>query len=155
MKALKLALAISLVLNLALCWKVWWEPGVEGVREDSPGVSTSVGSLSREEMEVGSENLEPYQNLNVAEPMLAPSLTFKGAQYEVEEKQEPQTGNLREVGWGGRELNEDLRDAREMDRPYAEPLPSNPYAVPLWERRVPYREGQMDRVLLFDGRGGR
>lgn len=133
MKALKLALAISLALNVALAWTLWRSP--------TPVASPPPASLSLVEPDT-----PPPPQLPEAEDLLSP----------IPSPSWPETGAGRPWGFGT-----DLSPASTglplrplqftpepaVSQPYAAPLPSNPHAVPLWERRVPFREGQLERGL--------
>ncbi|WP_265595310.1 hypothetical protein [Verrucomicrobium sp. BvORR106] len=133
MKALKLALAISLALNVALAWAVWRTP--------TPATTPPAASFSLVEPDT-----TPPSQLPEAEDLLSPTRTPQWAAPGAERS------------WG---FGTDLSPASEtsplrpvlftpepaVSQPYAAPLPPNPHAVPLWERRVPFREGQLERGL--------
>lgn len=137
MKALKLTLAISLALNLALGWVIWRTPSASS---DTPVPTlTMVDPSTSPSLNLpDTEDLRPLPPDPLQVPALAPLGSNGSWGVPVGDAQRPQAAPVRPIHF---------TPEPAVSRPYAEPLPSNPHAVPLWERRVPFREGQMERGL--------
>ena len=140
MKALKLALAISLALNLALGWVLWRTPSASS-EAPVPSLSMVDPSTSPSLNLPDTEDLRPLPPGPLQVPALAPLGSSSAWGVPVGASQRTQGAPVRPI---------QFTPEPAVSRPYAEPLPSNPHAVPLWERRVPYREGQMERGLYPD-----
>jgi hypothetical protein len=133
MKALKLALAISLALNVALAWSLWRTP--------PPTTAPPSPSLSLVEPDTTTPPQLPEAE-NLLAPIPSPPWLTPGEErswsFGTDLSPAPAGSLLRPV---------QFTPEPAASQPYAAPLPPNPHAVPLWERRVPYREGQLERGL--------
>lgn len=132
MKALKLALAISLAMNLALCWKLWQLPAAS-----YPPLDRSLNSRIEPTLLPGLEMPEEATLRPLPpDPLRVPSLQPPGAAVTADpDSRLPASFPLRQITSGS------------GPEAYAEPLPPNPHAVPPWERRVPSQGDQLQRGL--------
>jgi hypothetical protein len=137
MKALKLTLAISLALNLALGWVLWRTPSASS-EAPAPSLSLVDPPTSPSLNLPDTEDLRPLPPDPLQVPALAPLGSNGPWSVPAGEAQRPQAAPVRPI---------QFTPEPAVSRPYAEPLPSNPHAAPLWERRVPFREDQMERGL--------
>lgn len=133
MKALKLALAISLALNVALAWSLWRTP--------PSATAPPPASLSLVEPDTTPPPQLPEAVDLLAPPPNPPWLNLgpgRSWSFGTDLSAAPAASVLRPV---------QFTPEAAGNLPYAAPLPPNPHAVPLWEHRVPYREGQLERGL--------
>jgi hypothetical protein len=135
MKALKLALAISLALNLALCWKLWQLPTAT-----NPPLDRTMNSRIEPTLLPGL-NMPEEATLRPLppDPLRVPSLQSPGAAVTADpDSRLPASFQPLQITSGS------------GPEAYAEPLPPNPHAVPPWERRVPSQGDQLHRGLYVN-----
>lgn len=143
-------LALSLVANIALGWMLWKEmEHPEQLQRPDQHATTSVSPTKAQSAPLPPEPAPVVESAIPRAPRIEPPLPplTRGGRSNTKTEALLFSRPDSKAAIDPSKVPAYLRLETPQRKAYGPPPPPNPYAVPPWEERLPYREDQLERGL--------